>query len=84
MINLELQVMLAIMMAELNSLFHFLLPLSLFLDLTLLFEYCDCGRLSDWLTNITEITEEHEDNFHNFSIMIAGGLEFLHTKGVII
>jgi hypothetical protein len=49
----------------------------------LLLDYCDEGRLSDWLAKHKKLDEEVEENIINFSMMIANGLQYLHENDII-
>jgi serine/threonine protein kinase len=49
----------------------------------MLLEYCDEGRLSDWLKKHQHIDGDVEENLSNFSMMIANGLMFLHENDIL-
>ena len=48
----------------------------------LLLEYCEVGRLSEWLKEHAKNVEDVQDDLINFAIMTACGMEFLHQNEV--
>ena len=48
----------------------------------LLFELCDLGRLKSWLAGQKKVTDEVEDKMITFSVHIARGMAYLHSKQV--
>ena len=49
----------------------------------ILMEFCEAGKLSDWVKNIKSITDEVEDQMLDVCRGVASGMSHLHNNQVI-
>ncbi|KAI0210452.1 Fibroblast growth factor receptor 4, partial [Lamellibrachia satsuma] len=49
----------------------------------LLFELCILGRLKNWLAAQRKVTEDVEDKMITFSVHIARGMQYLHSRQIL-